>query len=74
MITPMSLDELLAYGLAKPGAWRDEPWGDGVVAKVGTRIFASLRAVGVHDQRGIDAGTAGHLSRGLRPAGSGYWR
>jgi predicted DNA-binding protein (MmcQ/YjbR family) len=47
MITPVSLDEVLAYCLAKPGAWRDEPWGDGVVAKVGTRIFASLRAVGV---------------------------
>jgi predicted DNA-binding protein (MmcQ/YjbR family) len=28
-------DELLAYCLAKPGAWRDEPWGDGVVTKDG---------------------------------------
>jgi predicted DNA-binding protein (MmcQ/YjbR family) len=43
----MSLDELLVYCLAKPGAWRDEPWGDGVVAKVGPKIFASLRPVGV---------------------------
>jgi predicted DNA-binding protein (MmcQ/YjbR family) len=42
----MRWDELLAYCLAKPGAWPDEPWGDGVVAKVGPKIFAFLRAVG----------------------------
>jgi predicted DNA-binding protein (MmcQ/YjbR family) len=33
-------DELLAYGLAKPGAWQDEPWDGDVVVKVGSRIFA----------------------------------
>ena len=38
----MSWDELLAYCLAKPGAWRDEPWGDGAVTKVGPKIFAFL--------------------------------
>jgi len=38
----MSWDDLLAYCLAKPGAWRDEPWGDGVVTKVGPKIFAFL--------------------------------
>jgi predicted DNA-binding protein (MmcQ/YjbR family) len=38
----VSWDELLAYCLAKPGAWRDEPWGDGVVTKVGLKIFAFL--------------------------------
>ena len=38
----LSWDELLAYCLGKPGAWRDEPWGDGVVAKVGPKIFAFL--------------------------------
>jgi len=38
----MSWDELLAHCLGKPGAWRDEPWGDGAVAKVGPRIFAFL--------------------------------
>ena len=32
----------LAYCLAKPGAWRDEPWEGDVVAKVGTKIFAFL--------------------------------
>jgi predicted DNA-binding protein (MmcQ/YjbR family) len=30
----------LAYALAKPGAWRDEPWEDDVVAKVGNKVFA----------------------------------
>jgi predicted DNA-binding protein (MmcQ/YjbR family) len=33
-------DLLLDYCLAKPGAWRDEPWEDDVVAKVGAKIFA----------------------------------
>jgi predicted DNA-binding protein (MmcQ/YjbR family) len=35
-------DDLLAYCLAKPGAWRDEPWEGDVVAKVGGKIFAFL--------------------------------
>jgi predicted DNA-binding protein (MmcQ/YjbR family) len=35
-------DELLAYCLAKPGAWPDEPWAGDVVAKVGGKIFAFL--------------------------------
>jgi predicted DNA-binding protein (MmcQ/YjbR family) len=38
----LSWDELVAYCLGKPGAWRDEPWGDGLVAKVGQKIFAFL--------------------------------
>jgi predicted DNA-binding protein (MmcQ/YjbR family) len=42
----MTWDELLDYCLAKPGAWRDEPWGDGVVAKVGPKIFAFLGVAG----------------------------
>jgi predicted DNA-binding protein (MmcQ/YjbR family) len=40
----MTWQELLAYCLAKPGAWQDEPWGDGAVAKVGSKIFAMLGA------------------------------
>ncbi len=28
------------YCLAKPGAWRDEPWENDPVAKVGRKIFA----------------------------------
>ena len=39
----MTWDELFAYCMAKPGAWQDEPWGDGVVTKVGPKIFAFLR-------------------------------
>jgi predicted DNA-binding protein (MmcQ/YjbR family) len=38
----VTADELLAYCLAKPGAWQDEPWEGDVVAKVGTKIFAFL--------------------------------
>ncbi|GAB4584141.1 MmcQ/YjbR family DNA-binding protein [Nocardia sp. IFM 10818] len=36
------MDELLAYCLAKPGAWQDEPWEGDIVAKVGDKIFAFL--------------------------------
>ena len=48
----MTWDELLAYCLAKPGAWQDEPWGDGVVAKVGPKIFAFL-GTGAGDRPGV---------------------
>jgi predicted DNA-binding protein (MmcQ/YjbR family) len=40
----MTWAELLDYCLAKPGAWRDEPWGDGVVVKVASKIFAFVGA------------------------------
>lgn len=45
----MTFDELLAYCLEKPGAWRDEPWEGDVVAKVGDKIFAftGTEAIGV---------------------------
>ncbi len=49
----MTRAELLAYCLAKPGAWQDEPWeGDVVVVKVSSKIFVflggqSARTVGV---------------------------
>ena len=45
----MNQTKLLAYCLAKPGAWRDEPWEGDVVAKVGGKIFAFLgdHSVGV---------------------------
>lgn len=49
----MTKDELLAYCLAKPGAWVDEPWEGDVVTKVGSKIFAFL-------------GPAEHLSVGLK--------
>ncbi len=38
----MTWDELLRHCLAKPGAWRDEPWDGHVVVKVGPKIFAFL--------------------------------
>ncbi len=38
----MTSDDLLAYCLAKPGAWQDEPWDGDIVAKVGGKIFAFL--------------------------------
>jgi predicted DNA-binding protein (MmcQ/YjbR family) len=40
----MTYDDVLAYCLAKPGAWQDEPWEGDVVAKVGSKIFAFLGA------------------------------
>lgn len=42
MTSAMTPAELLAYCLAKPGAWQDEPWEGDVVVKVGTKIFAFL--------------------------------
>ena len=48
----MTWDELLGYCLAKPGAWQDEPWGDGVVTKVGQKIFAFLGA-GAEERPGV---------------------
>ena len=53
----MTWDELLAYCLAKPGAWRDEPWDDGVVTKVGPKIFAFL---------GVPAAAGGAGAVGLK--------
>jgi predicted DNA-binding protein (MmcQ/YjbR family) len=39
-------EQLLAYCLAKPGAWQDEPWEGDVVAKVATKIFAFFGSSG----------------------------
>jgi predicted DNA-binding protein (MmcQ/YjbR family) len=53
----MTWDDLLTYCLAKPGAWRDEPWGDGVVTKVGPKIFAFLGTPeGSHERDAISVG------------------
>jgi len=49
----MTRDELLAYSLAKPGAWQDEPWEGDVVVKVGSKIFAF---VGSGDSVGLKCG------------------
>ena len=41
-VPPVTYEELLAYCLAKPGAWEDTPWEDDVVVKVAEKIFAFL--------------------------------
>lgn len=45
----MTFDQLLDHCLAKPGAWRDEPWEEDIVAKVDEKIFAFVHesSVGV---------------------------
>jgi predicted DNA-binding protein (MmcQ/YjbR family) len=53
----MTRAELLAYCLAKPGAWRDEPWEDDVVAKVGSKIFAFLGSGPGRATVGLKCGT-----------------
>ena len=40
----MTPEELLDHCLAKPGAWRDEPWEGDIVVKVAGKIFAFLGA------------------------------
>ena len=55
----MTWDELLAYCLAKPGAWRDEPWEGDVVAKVGSKIFAFLGSAEGAAGRASSAGRTG---------------
>ena len=49
----MDHDALMAYCLAKPGAWPDQPWDDSPVAKVGPKIFAFL---GSEDTVGVKCG------------------
>jgi predicted DNA-binding protein (MmcQ/YjbR family) len=57
----MTDEELLAYALAKPGAWQDEPWEGDVVAKVGGKIFAFLGGDGVGVKCGRDADEAAEV-------------
>jgi predicted DNA-binding protein (MmcQ/YjbR family) len=43
----MTVDELVAYCLAKPGATEDYPWGDEeLTAKVGGKVFAFIWLAG----------------------------
>jgi predicted DNA-binding protein (MmcQ/YjbR family) len=48
----------LTYCLDKPGAWRDEPWENDVVAKVGDKIFAFFgsHAAGPEQSLGLKCG------------------
>ena len=47
----MSRADLLAYCLAKPGAWVDEPWEGDQVVKVADKIFAFFGSAGRQDHR-----------------------
>ena len=40
----MPWEDLVARCMAKPGAWKDEPWEGDIVVKVGSKIFAFLGA------------------------------
>ena len=55
----MTRDELLAYCLAKPGAWEDHPWEGDAVAKVGPKIFAFLGSADREDGAGGGKATVG---------------
>jgi predicted DNA-binding protein (MmcQ/YjbR family) len=57
--------ELLAYCLAKPGAWPDEPWEGDTVVKVGDKVFAFL---------GADDGDSVGLKCGRTAEEAGEWR
>jgi predicted DNA-binding protein (MmcQ/YjbR family) len=48
--------ELLAYCLAKPGAWQDEPWDGDTVVKVGGKIFAFLGSASGSPGVGVKCG------------------
>ncbi len=61
----MTVDELVAYCLAKPGATEDYPWGDQeLTAKVGGKVFAFI---------GLTGGTVG-LKCGADADAAGHWR
>ncbi|MEV4202716.1 MmcQ/YjbR family DNA-binding protein [Micromonospora globbae] len=52
----MQREEMLAYCLAKPGAWLDQPWEGDEVVKVGSRIFAFLGSPGPTPTVGVKCG------------------
>jgi len=55
-------EELLAYCLARPGAWQDEPWEGDVVAKVGNKIFAFLGSDSESVAVGVKCGSSRELA------------
>lgn len=68
------MTDWLDYCLAKPGAWRDEPWEDVVVVKVGPRIFAFLGAAPPIVEIGVKCGDREAADLWLRRhPGAGRW-
>jgi len=55
-------NQLLAYCLAKPGAWQDEPWESDVVVKVGSKIFAFLGSDGDAPGIGLKCGPSREIA------------
>lgn len=51
----MTFDQLLKHCLAKPGAWKDEPWEGDIVAKVSEKIFAFVGSNSVGVSAGMTA-------------------
>lgn len=62
----MTRADILAYCLAKPGAWLDEPWEGDQVVKVADKIFAFLGSDGADP---ADAGVGLKCGRDLDEAG-----
>ena len=52
----VTVAELLAYCLAKPGAWQDDPFGGDVVAKVGPKVFVFFGDVHTGGSIGVKCG------------------
>ena len=50
-MSTMTTTDWLAYCLAKPGAWRDEPWEGDLVAKVGQQDLRLSRGGAAHVDR-----------------------
>ncbi|MEU6206496.1 MmcQ/YjbR family DNA-binding protein [Micromonospora musae] len=52
----MRREQMLAYCLAKPGSWLDQPWEGDEVVKVGSRIYAFLGSPDTHPTVGVKCG------------------
>jgi predicted DNA-binding protein (MmcQ/YjbR family) len=53
-VSRLTPEAVLGHALAKPGAWKDQPWEDHPVAKVRDKIFAFLG----EDSVGVKAGSS----------------
>ncbi|TYB97543.1 hypothetical protein FXF53_19665 [Micromonospora sp. WP24] len=52
----MRREQMLAYCLAKPGSWLDQPWEGDEVVKVGSRIYAFLGSPDTRPTVGVKCG------------------